>query len=109
MNISFLVDTRNSNPLIIRTAFKDLSYTQYGNFIHIYTDGSQIRTASSSKAAVYNPHLEQSFWKFTDVESIVAAELFGILKAVSFANSHLKKANIVIFTELLTSLMLLKG
>ena len=93
INISFPVDSKQSNSLIIKAVFTELRHEKYDH-IHIYTDGSLIKSPLSCTAAVFILHLEQSFvWRLSEMESIFTAELFDILKDIQFSITNLSNSN----------------
>ena len=85
---------------------------RYKDHLHIYTDGSKID--SSTSAAIWIPDMElDNKWKFEmgGIISIMAAELFAIVKALEWVALHevlLTRKNIVILTDSLSSLQALE-
>ena len=110
LNCIFPIDTRNTSPTVIQTIHKELCSNKYKNFTHIYTDGSLIKPQRSFTAGVYIPSMEFTMaWKIKDSENIITGELTGILKALQFSIKSLPNTNIVIFTDSLVSLSLIRN
>jgi len=85
--------------------------TEYPNCIELYTDGSK-HDDGSATAALYVPNLDIAVgWRMNPRHTILGAELFGIFKALEFANTHieLRDKNILILTDSLSSLHLINN
>ena len=105
----FPVNAKNFNPVFVRQIFSNFCSQEYENFTQIYTDGSKYTSPNSCSAALYIPDFDYTDKWHLPSQSIVTAELFGILKALQFSIKFLKNSNIVIFTDSLDALSLIKG
>ena len=106
----FPIDAKNCSSIIVKHVFNELCTQEYDDFLHIYTDGSVYRSPVSCTAAIYVPDLDYSGrWHLGGAQSIVAAELFGILKALHFSVQLLEQSKVVIFTDSQVALSLMNG
>ena len=90
--------------------FLELLHTLYLGFTSIYTDGSHKESPPSSTAAIYVDSLSISRqWKLDGAHTVVAAELFAILGALTFISESIPQRSIVIFTDSQSALHLLRS
>ena len=101
--------SKSSCSVEIKNIFKAICSENYEDFVEIYTDGSLLPTEGSCTAAICIPILDfNAVWKLNS-NSIVAAELLGILKALQFSLQFLYNSKIVIFTDSKISLSFIKN
>ena len=90
------------------TKFINYSQEKFDEYLKIFTDGSRINNPEVSvSAGVFCP--EKSFaasWKLHPQHSVVAAELYAILKSLQYAEEY-TRGNCVIFSDSQTSLQML--
>ena len=105
----FPLKAKNSNPIVVRQIFNEFCSQEYFNYTQIYTDGSKYASPNSCSAALYVPDFDYTDKWHLPSQSIVTAELFGILKALQFSIDFLEDFDIAIFTDSLVALSLIKG
>ena len=92
---------------VIQT-FNFIKHTSYENYSKIYTDGSK-QLNGTVGSAIYVDDLSATFsWKLDSQHTIVIAELFAIYQAIIFAHRHLREQNLVIFSDSLSALLMIK-
>ena len=94
--------------LLAPQLFLELISTQYNGYLRIYTDGSHTQSPPSSPAAIYSEYLSISkVWRLDGRHSVVTAELFALLGALSFIKDTLTPQPIAIFSDSQSALSLL--
>ena len=97
-----------NNEQAIQT-YNFIKQTNYETFSKIYTDGSK-QNNETVGSAIYVDDISSTFsWKLNSQHTIVTAELFAIYQAINFAHKNLKKQNIVIFSDSLSALLMIKN
>ncbi|KAL7635514.1 UNVERIFIED_CONTAM: hypothetical protein RMT77_014583 [Armadillidium vulgare] len=83
----------------------------YGSFLHVYTDGSKIsQPVNSTSSAMYFPTLNiTTTWKLEESHTVLFAELFAIYKALSFIIQALPPQKVVICTDSMSSIHVIKS
>ena len=82
--------------------------TTYEHYSKIYTDGSK-QVNGTVGSAIYVDDLSSTFsWKLDSKHTIVTAELFAIYQGIIFAHKNLREVNIVIFSDSLSALTMIK-
>ena len=85
-----------------------IKHTHYEHYTKIYTDGSK-QSNGTVGSAIYVDDITATFsWKLDSQHTIVTAELFAIYQGIKFADRHLKEQNIVIFSDSLSALLMIK-
>ena len=98
------------NVSVESAKFKDFCNSTYKEYIHIYTDGSYHSINLSSSAALYIPDIDfTDSWHLSPENSIITAELFAIWQALLFVINNLSNFRVVVFTDSLSSLHLIKS
>ena len=84
----------------------------FREYLHIYTDGSKmtIDNEISTACAIYNRAQNQiTCWKLRKDHSVIASELFAILKALQFINDTDKWGKYIILTDSYSSLQIIEN
>ena len=90
--------------------FRKLENTLFPNYIAVYTDGSVMISPPSASAGMYIPDLTLTIrWNLAPELSILAAELYAILEALTFSKKNLHSQSVIIFTDSLSSLLLISS
>ena len=83
--------------------------SKYQNHLQIYTDGSKAED-NSTGAAFHLSDIFDSSWKLEPFHSIVAAELFAILQALTFIYNNISpETGVVILSDSKTSLYIIQN
>ncbi|CAF3428385.1 unnamed protein product [Rotaria socialis] len=100
------VSKSNSSQLLCQTFMSTLE-VRFSNYIQIYTDGSRIvdgEDISSVSAAIYVPSIScNDSWLLPSDFSVLSAELFGILMALTYIEGGVP-GNFVICVDSLSAL-----
>ena len=111
ISINLTNHINKTQPAVARlTSFLITLAYKYPDYFFIYTDGSKSKMEDivNVGAAIYIPDLPLALqWKLEDNHSIIAAELFAILKALHWITEHAQPAKYVICSDSLSSLQLL--
>lgn len=85
--------------------------TTYEGYKTVFTDGSRTTEPLLSVAsAYYVPHTKQVVcWKLAPEHSTIFSELFALCEALKFIESENGVENWIVFTDSLSSLILIKG
>jgi len=95
------------SDLSVQRLFKAMLDEDYKDLIAVYTDGS--KTDDTVSAAVVFPDRQLTYnYKLPPVNCILFAELFAISKAIEYTKTN-NITKFVIFTDSLSSIMLLAG
>ena len=88
--------------------FQNLLEIKYCNHVKLYTDGSLISDQEGTRSAIYIDEISTSFsWELNGKHSVAAAQLYGIYQALLFGRKNLHPHPVAIFTDSLTSLLLI--
>ena len=115
LNFHYLESEGSKNEGVVNTLIESVKFVEFCNlnykeYVHIYTDGSYNQTSSSSSAALYIPEIDYvDSWHFSSEHNIVTVELYAIWQALLFVTNHLNNSKVVIFTDSLSSLHLIKN
>ena len=115
LNFNYLESENSRNEGVVNTLIESVRCVEFCNlnykeYTHIYADGSYNQTSSSSSAALYIPEIDfVDSWHFSSEHNIVTVELYAIWQALIFVINHLNISKVVIFTDSLSSLHLIKN
>ena len=99
----------NMGEMQVQQIFSYLAFNEFNHFVKIYSDGSK-QINGSVGAAIYIDDISATFsWRLDSYHSILTAELFAIMQGILFAVNHLRNQNIVIFTDSLSALEIIKS
>ena len=88
--------------------FNFIKNTTYEHYTKIYTDGSK-QVNGTVGSAIYVDDITSTFsWKLDAQHTIVTAELFAIYQGIVFTRRNLREDKIVIFSDSLSALTMIK-
>ena len=99
-----------SAPCVVDScqAFQIYVGNRFRHMLHFYTDGSKLSDSCPSvSAGLYVPNCNRAFsWHLHPDHSIVAAELFAILKTLQYIEKYHSGEDCIIFTDSRTALQM---
>ena len=106
INMIFPVNVNKRNDHQILDIFKDMCNNEYKNHHHYYTDGSKSDNYTGAAFLVDETNVKMRLY---EESSVLTAELIAILKACEHALQFYSNEECVIFTDSLSSLLLLNS
>ena len=113
INLNLITElTKSTAKNILKVVSEITINMSYQNYLKIYTDGSKalVNNEWRTAAAFYVPEKDEKYgYRLDGINSIMTAELFAILRALSWLTNQVLHRPIVILVDSLTALQSLKN